>query len=222
MFKRLFPLALTFQALFIPFKSISFLDIPDGGKIKFDFSSPETLSMFSFYQPTQGIKPFNIDDKLYTWNLTEQKIILNDYQFQDIYASVKIGQITQGTWLQSGFYVQAKNITNSQDGIDGYNINIEKDADRDYYFLRLHRFDNGKWDGIIKEKIFYNENDEIELSLSIKNGILKTFVNNDVNYSLSYEIGNDTGKLGLRSYFSPMYFKDLTIVSSLFNKDLTS
>lgn len=221
MLKQFFPLALIFPLIIGPMKTSSFLDIPNGGKIQFDFSSQEDLNLFQYYQSRSGIKPFNNGDRLYTWNMAEQKIILNDYQFTTIYASVKLGQITKGTWMQSGFYVQANNVTNLQDGLSGYNVNIEKDKDRDYYFLRLHFFDDGKWKGIIKEIVFHNEYDEIELSMSVKDGLLKTCVNNNTNYSFTYNIGTKPGYFGLRSYYSPMYFRDLTIIAPDFNKDYT-
>jgi len=68
------------------------------------------------------------------------------------------------------------------------------------------------------------ENDGVHLQITIDSGTVEAYVNDEATPSLDYYVGgvSATGLVGLRSFYAPNYFEDLTITAPQFAKDMTA
>lgn len=186
----------------------------DGGRKIIDFNNPEDINQFLLF--TEFDKQMWImDDKLFAYTLCEQKAILKDKIFTDIDVCVDISTINTKGKFDSGIYIGAKNIGPNIDQIDAWNVNVEHGAGQNTYYLKLHRFINGRWDGIRVEisGIPYTSN-TIKLRVVVKGEMLYAFLNKDVKPRITYNIGLIQGYVGLRSFYSPNTFDNFSVIGN--------
>ena len=192
-----------------------------GGTICFDFNDESQKDKFSFYSE-HGKKPWLQDGHLVAWTMCEQKIILNDYQFSDFIAEVNVGTLNYNGKFDAGLYVHASNFSNRIDGINAYCVNIEGGG-KSTYVVKLHRFNNNSWLGekIRSVSIPFVDVNNVNLKVIVEDGYLSVFTDNHKAPHFKYYIGNGTGNIGFRSFYSPNTFDDLKITAECFEKDVT-
>lgn len=202
--------------------SLSFLDTPvaavaeesyevDGWRTDIGFDAGDE-SKFRLYTEF-GRAPWLMDGKIYFWTLAEQKAIYKVRKYDDVDVSVDISTINESGKFDSGIYVHANNIWGDIDNLDGWNVNLERGADKTTYYLKLHHFEEGSYVGSVAEvsglRLPMNT---VHLRVVVKSGMLHAFVNYESTPVLSYEIGSKEGYVGLRNFYSPNYFDNLSIV----------
>lgn len=182
----------------------------EGGRLTYDFDDGD-VSDFRMYTEF-GSMPYAMDGSLYFWVLAEQKALLKHRQYSDVEVNVDIMTINYGGKFNSGIYVQAKNPLSAQDSIEAWCVNLERAADKDTYNLKLHRFYNA-WLGAYAEVSGLKlPMDKVHLRVVVKGGMLYAFVDNHTEPDLQYEIGTESGMVGMRNYYSPNYFDNFTVV----------
>lgn len=186
--------------------------------VAFDDGDEQYLRLYTEFDRA----PWIMDGKLYFWTLAEQKAIYKLRQYDDVDVSVDIGTINPAGKFNSGIYVHANDVWGDIDAVNGWAVMLERDADKTSYYLRLHRFADGEWKGCVEEvsglKIPLNL---VNLRVVVKSGMLYAFVDNQTTPVLSYEIGSEVGYVGLRNFYSPNYFDNLSIVGAGNEKDST-
>ena len=195
----------------------------EGGKVFFDFSDETQLDNFRLltqFNPEQ--KPRIVDERLVFWSLSEQKAVYTSAKFTNVDISVDIGTINHNGKFDAGIYVQLKDVfTNNLDGVSGWCVNLERGAGDATYYLKLHKFNYG-YDGCYVEleslKLPMNL---VNLRVVVKDGYLFAFVNHEETPRFFYYVGEHTGYVGLRSFYSPNRFDNLTIIGDANAIDLT-
>lgn len=184
----------------------------DGGKISIGFDEGDD-KYFTFYTEFD-VYPYLMDSKLYAWTLAEQKIIFNNYRFSDVDVSIDCNTINENGKFDCGLYIQGDDFANRIDGCKtAYCLNLEKNAGNNTFSLKLHKFGNNSYQGA--KKIVSNlklPTANLNLRAVVKEGTLYAFVNNEVTPRFSYEIGISDGLVGIRSFYSPNYFDNFTII----------
>lgn len=224
MFKRKILLTiLSFTALFsLVFTFIGQINvvaedtyIVEGGRHTIDFSDPDHINeflLFTEFDKTMWI----LDEKLFAYALCEQKAILKGKLFTDVDVSVDISTLNKNGKFDSGIYIGAKNIGPQMDQINGWNVNVEHGAGQKTYYLKLHRFINGVWDGIRVEisGIPYTS-DTVNLRVVVKGQMLYAFLNKNKEPTITYNIGSTSeGYVGLRNYYSPNTFDNFSVIGN--------
>ena len=98
------------------------------------------------------------------------------------------------------------------DAITAWNVNVEHGATNSTMDLKLHRFENGKWMGIKVEILgLPYSGDTINLRVVVKNGMLYAFLNGKTTPTFTYEVGEGSGLVGLRNFYSPNYFDNFSV-----------
>ena len=195
-------------------KKISNLDEQyqvDGGKISigFDKSDEDILDFYTEFDTY----PYLMDSKLYAWTLAEQKVIYNQFRFSDVDVSIDVNTINKNGKFDCGIYVQGNNFTNRLDGCSAYCLNLEKAAGNNSFYLKLHQFYNFAYVGAKKSISGLKlPTQNLNLRAVVKDGVLYAFVNNERTPRFSYDIGISEGYVGIRSFYSPNYFDNLTII----------
>ncbi len=185
----------------------------DGGRLTYNFDDND-LSDFDLYTEFDK-KPYAMDGKLYFWVLAEQKAILKNKRYTDVDVNVDIMTINKSGKFDSGIYVQTSSVSNLKDGITAWNVNLERGADQNTYYLKLHRFMGGTYAGCIEEKGGLKlPMNKVHLRVVVKDGMLYAFVNNNSTPTFSHYIGMAAGGVGLRNYYSPNYFDNFTVIGS--------
>lgn len=181
-----------------------------GGRLTYDFDDGD-MSDFRLYTEF-GSMPYPMDGSLYFWVLAEQKALLKHRLYSDVEVNVDIMTINKSGKFDSGIYVQAKNPRSGMDEIEAWCVNLERDADSETYKLKLHRFYNA-WlgDKVVVSDLKLPMN-KVHLRVVVKGGWLYAFVDNRTEPTIKYEIGTEAGMVGLRNYYSPNYFDNLTVI----------
>ncbi len=177
---------------------------------------------FNFYTEF-GRSPWLQEGKLYVWNLAEQKAIYNVRKYDDVDVSVDISAISTLGRLDSGIYLHANNVNGNLNGATAWTVNLERNPDNNTGFLKIHRFNGGKYEGCpamvsgLKLPM-----DTINLRVVVKSGMMYAFLNRETVPTLTYEIGQEEGYVGLRNYYAPNCFDNLSIVGEGNEKDSSS
>lgn len=177
--------------------------------IAFDKGDEQSLRLYTEF----GRAPWLMDGKLYCWTLAEQKVIYKTQKYDDVDVSVDISTINPSGKFDSGIYVHANNVSGNLDGATAWNVNLERGADKTTYYLKLHRFENGRYVGApVEQSGLKLPMNTVHLRVVVKSGMLYAFVNYEKTPRLTYEIGREEGYVGLRNFYSPNYFDNLSIV----------
>ncbi len=184
----------------------------DGGRYTIDFSNHYYAYEFSLYTEFD-VQPWWMDNKLYFWSLAEQKAIFSNHTYSDVDISVDICTINKGGKFDSGLYVQGSSFSYHGSGATAWNVNVERDVNSTVGYLKLHRFNNYAWEGIKVEKSVRLPNDKVTLRVVVKSGMLYAFLDGDKKPVFNYFIGEQSGRVGFRSYYTPCYFDNLQIIS---------
>lgn len=187
--------------------------------IEFNSGDEKHLQLYTEFDRS----PWLMDGKLYFWTLAEQKAIYKDCKYDDVDVSVDISTINESGKFDSGIYVHANNVGGKLDQVDGWNVNLERGADKTTYYLKLHRFENGRYYGCRVEvaglKLPMNT---VNLRVVVKSGVLSAFVDHGQTPVFSYTIGSEEGYVGLRNFYSPNYFDNLSIIGTGNSRDNSS
>lgn len=184
----------------------------EGGRLEVTFDTPRDEALFDLYTEFDKL-PFIMDGQMYAWVFAEQKMILKDSEYTDVDVSVDISTINEAGKFDSGIYVQASNARGLINGIRAWEVNVEHIADTGTFSLKLHRFENGVYSGAFAEVSgLYYEGDTINLRVVVKDGMLYAFLNGADEPTLSYEIGEEAGAVGLRNYYSPNMFDNFFVI----------
>lgn len=187
--------------------------------IEFNPGDEERLSLYTEFDRS----PWLMDGKLYFWTLAEQKAIFKERKYDDVDVSVDISTINPSGKFDSGIYVHANNVGGRLDQVDGWVVNLEKGAGQSSYYLKLHRFENGRYRGCFVEvsglRLPLNN---VNLRVVVKSGVLFAFVDHQATPVFNYTIGSQSGYVGLRNFYSPNYFDNLSIVGTGNKKDVSS
>lgn len=181
--------------------------------------NPGDEKHFSFFTEFDR-SPWLMDGRLYFWTLAEQKVIYLDHKYDDVDISVDISPVNKSGKFDSGIYVHANDVGGKLDKIDAWNVNLERAADKTTYFLKLHRFENGRYMGCpIEVSGLRLPMNKVNLRVVVKSGILFAFVDHQETPAFRYNIGSKSGYVGLRNFYSPNYFDNLSIVGVGNQKD---
>lgn len=187
--------------------------------IEFNSEDEKRLQLYTEFDRS----PWLMDGKLYFWTLAEQKAIYKDCKYDDVDVSVDISTINESGKFDSGIYVHANNVGGGLDQVNGWNVNLERGADKTTYYLKLHRFDNGRYSGCRVEvsglKLPMNT---VNLRVVVKSGELYAFVDHGQTPVFNYTIGSEEGYVGLRNFYSPNYFDNFSIIGKGNNRDNSS
>ena len=183
----------------------------EGGRFTVDFEKWDDYGDFALYTEFDK-KPWQMDGAMYAWSLAEQKIILRGKSFEDVEVSVDISTINECGKFDSGIYVMASNVGSGMDAITAWNVNVEHGATNSTMDLKLHRFENGKWMGIKVEILgLPYSGDTVHLRVVVKDGMLYAFLNGKTTPTFTYEVGEGSGLVGLRNFYSPNYFDNFSV-----------
>ena len=186
----------------------------DGGRLVIDFEDENDYKSFELYTEFDK-KPWQMDGALYAWTLAEQKIILSGSVYSDVEVSVDISTINNCGKFDSGIYVMANSPSGKMDSINAWNVNVEHGATNSTMDLKLHRFENGSWKGIKTEVLgLPYSGDTINLRVVVKDGMLYAFLNGSKTPTFSYNVGQGSGFVGLRNFYSPNYFDNFTVTGA--------
>ena len=184
----------------------------DGWRTSVSFDSDEDAYKFDFYTEFDK-SPWLMDGRLYFWTLAEQKAIYTARQYNDLDVSADFGTINDHGKFDVGFYVHASGAGNPLDQIDAWEVNLERGADDKTFELKLHRFFNYSWAGAKVEvsglKLPMNT---VNLRVVVKSGTLYAFVNYEQTSRISYYIGEASGYVGLRCFYSPNWVDNFAII----------
>lgn len=192
-----------------------------GGKITVDFEETSDLSGFDLLtEHDREEAPRIVDGRLVCWSLAEQKIIYTERKYTDVDISVDIGTINDHGKFDAGIYVGIGDFYSERmDMITAWTINLERGANDSTYFLKLHRF-NGTWLGAKLElQGLALPMNLVNLRVVVKDGVIHAFVNQSEQPYFSYEIGEVSGYVGFRSFYSPNTFDNVTIIGDANNYD---
>lgn len=167
------------------------LDMTDEGKL---------VGMDCYCElPIKG-EYFVRDGFLYTAGKTECKFMLSSRDdLSSFTISADFSPLDDICPLNAGFYFYADRVKDAADSIRGYNLQIEKGLDSSYFYLYLHRFDQGFSGSVASARVIIREL-PIRLTLTADNGHIDAFVNG--NAVLSYDVGagvKTSGAVGLRT-----------------------
>lgn len=185
----------------------------DGGRQYVTFDRDGDGNYFGLYSQF-GKKPWILDGKMTCWVHAEQKLIAKGGIYSEVDVSVDIGTLNDHGKFNAGIYVFASGVSDALDGIDAWNVQLERAADQNTYYLKLHRFERGKWKGTQKEVsglvLPFNE---VNLRVVVKSEYLYAFVNHEQTPRLIYRVGAGRGAVGLRCYYSPNTFDNFSVIS---------
>ena len=157
--------------------------------------------------------PSLIDGRLYFWTLAEQKAVFEARTYNDVDVSADFGTINDHGKFDVGFYVHANGFAGAIDHVDGWNVNLERGASDNTFFLKLHRFQNNSWKGAVVTvsglKLPMNK---VHMRVVVKSGILYAFVNHETTPRITYEIGETAGYVGVRCFYSPNWVDNFSVV----------
>lgn len=207
-------MAVATALMLVPVKSRSVLAVEDykvtGGRLVYDFEDGK-LTDFDLYTEFDKL-PYTMDGKLYFWVLAEQKAILKKRSYSDVEVNVDIMTINKSGKFDSGIYVQASEVGPGMDEINAWCVNLERSASETTYYLKLHRFNNSYLGARVEVGGLKLPMDKVHLRVIVKNGILYAFVDYQETPTITYYIGTDEGKVGLRNFYSPNYFDNFTVI----------
>ena len=183
-----------------------------GGRFVVNFDDAEEAWLFDLYTEFDKY-PQALDGKMYAWPLAEQKMILRGKRYSDVDVSVDIATINPRGKFDSGIYVAASNAGNALDQITAWAVNIEHAENSPSFVVKLHRFLNGRWQGVATTSgsLLYTE-DTINLRVVSKGGMLFAFLNHSDEPLFSYNVGIEEGLVGLRNYYSPNTFDNFVVI----------
>ncbi len=197
-----------------PVKSRSVMAVENyevaGGRLVYDFENGQ-LTDFDLYTEFDKL-PYTMDGKLYFWVLAEQKAILKKRSYSDVEVNVDIMTINKSGKFDSGIYVQASEADSDMDAIKAWCVNLERGAGDTTYYLKLHRFDNAYLGAKVEIGGLKLPMDKVHLRVVVKNGMLYAFVDYQETPTITYYIGTDEGKIGMRNFYSPNYFDNFTVI----------
>lgn len=215
---------LVFSAMIFSAAELTAAEVPEiqGGSIRYDFSTEEQLSDFSLYTEFEK-DPYLLDGRLQFWTLAEQKAINETGTYSDVEVEAEFSTLNDNGKYDCGIYVQASDVTDKMDGATGWCVNIEHGADELTYKVKLHRFQEGRWEG---DKVAVSglrfKSDSIRLRVKVLSGMLYAYTDARTNPLFEYEIGPAEGKVGIRCYYSPNNVKYFSVTSPKIKTDLTS
>lgn len=193
----------------------------EGGRLTIDFEKWDDYGYFDLYTEFDKL-PWQMDGAIYAWTLAEQKMILRGKIYEDVDVSVDISTINECGKFDSGIFVMASNPGMGAGVITAWNVNVEHNASQSTMNLKLHRFENGVWKGAIVEIMgLPYSGDTVHLRVVVKDGTLYAFLNGRTTPTFTYEVGEGSGLVGLRNYYSPNYFDNFS-VTGLANKVKTT
>lgn len=185
----------------------------EGGRITVNFDEPLHGELFDFYTEF-GPEPYVMDGKVFCWSLAEQKIIFKGNDYEDVEVNVDVTTINPCGKFDSGIYVAARGASDNLDGITAWCINLEHGANQKYVDFKLHRFLDGSYAGVRAEitGIPY-AGDTSHIRVVVKDGVLYGFLGYTQNPQITYEIGHESGAVGLRCFYSPNVFDNFTVTA---------
>ncbi len=148
-------------------------------------------------------------------NDAEYKLMLNNsgkLNNFELKVDVYIGGNDQ---INAGVYLFAGNVSNGQDLIDAYNVQIESAPNASTYTVTTFRFDN-KFSGVSASGgSFERTGDWMTLRIVVKNGVIFVFVGNNDSPCMTLELDQSlSGNVGLRSQFANSKFDNFILKTS--------
>ena len=180
-----------------------------GGRTTITFDDESDLEQFNLYTEFDK-KPWILDEKLYFYNLCEQKAIYKK-TFTDVDVSIDINTINSPGKFDTGIYV-GKGFSNPIDGCNAYEVNLEKGADKTQFYLKLHKFNYGYQGAKVEISGLKLSSVNLNLRVVVKDGYIYAFVDHRTTPEFSYNIGIGSNMVGLRNFYSPNYVDNFTVI----------
>ena len=187
----------------------------------FDFSKESDIDRFDYYTSYEALPTFH-DGAMYTYLYAEQKAILRNVALEEFLLEGDFGPSIYKGHIDTGFYIMATDPGSDVDSINAWEVNIEHDENVATWKLKLHRFQNYRWQGIYAEKadIPFWGSEWLHLSVLVKNGVVSAYINNDYSEPvISYTVGEGAGLVGVRNFKAPAKVKNISITSPMFTID---
>lgn len=184
----------------------------EGGKVVFDFEDEDQLDSFdAFTQYT--MPPYMMDGSIYFDTLSESKFIYNERAFSSVDVSVDINTINPNGKFDTGIYF-GNDFGNPIDHCIAYEVNLEKGAGANSFYLKIHRFNYG-WRGVqVEISGLKLPTVNLNLRVVVKNGFMHAFVNHEKTPRLNFSVGSGANLVGVRNYYSPVYVDNFTIIGN--------
>lgn len=192
-----------------------------GGKAVYDFSDGGDKNHFDFYTEFDAM-PDIVDGKIVCWSLAEQKIVYKNAIYADVDVSVDISTINNNGKFDAGIYVGLKSgVSGALDGVTGYCVNLERGADKSTYYIKIHEFDHRYLGAKAEIGSLVLPLNVVRLRVVIKDGMLYAFAGGSDTPQITYDLGDISGYVGFRSFYSPNTFDNIEIIGSVNEVDTT-
>ncbi len=172
-----------------------------------------------FEQFYSGKLPFMQDENTLFSNADgELKAVLKDFASNTFDASFTLSPISDMGKINAGLYFNASDPSNAIDGIDALNVQVEKNADSNFYTVNVFRFDNGSYIGSVSNTINLRYNGQSVSVRAISDGeTLNVYLDGSDVPTITKKLKTvaKTGlSVGLRSMFTAQRISDFTVTDT--------
>lgn len=174
--------------------------LAEGGRKQVDFTSSSVLTdNFDLYSElnTTGNGFFvNGDGYLYSTGRTECKAILKSpTNLSTFTVEAEFHQLNRLSPLDSGFYIYASSPNSLIDGINAYNVQLEKATKSDVLYVRIHKFNQG-YGGLVAG---------ITMTVTEQSVKMQVVANNGETPVINYDCPSwSAGRVGFRAFRGSM------------------
>lgn len=182
--------------------------LAEGGRKQVDFTSSSVLTdNFDLYSElsTTGNGFFVSDGYLYSTGRTECKAILKSpTNLSSFTVEAEFHQLNRLSPLDSGFYIYASNPNGLIDGINAYNVQLEKATKSDVLYVRIHKFNQG-YGGLVAGITMTVTEQSVKMQVVANNGNVKVYINDGETPVIDYDCPSwSAGRVGFRAFRGSM------------------
>lgn len=200
----------SFSATYAKYYPIEDIYKVSGGKTVITFDNEDDLDNFFLFSEFDK-SPEIIDEKLYFYNLAEQKAIYANGTYEAVDVSVDINTINKNGKFDTGIYF-ATDFNYRLDGAVGFEVNLEKGAGSAAFYLKLHEFNHGYRGAKVEVSGLKLPTVDLNLRVVVRERYLYAFVNHEVKPRFKYYVGAQARNVGLRNFYSPNYVDNFTVI----------
>ena len=121
--------------------------------------------------------------------------------------------------INGGMYFHAKDFADDVDGVDGLNVNIDKDADTDYYRAYIYDFTDGAYTGIISNTPYREYTGAgVKVKVVVDEERLDVYLDDETVPAITKNLAfapKDGTSVGFRSFYATQTFRNVSITNVL-------
>ncbi len=172
------------------------------GRYKAEFEESTFAGMFDVYSETVGDTPIFVRDGfIISTGRSENKILLKQPSALSAFTlEADFYPIDDMCQFSVGYYIYASGAADTLDGINAYNVQIERDYASTSAFIKIHRFEYG-YKGVIAEKAIELKKLPVDMKVSANNGNVKVYVYGESIAVVDVTLPSYTpGRVGFRTF----------------------